>query len=328
FRRVLFRSTAPTAPQEGAAPLVLAGKSLARRQLDFALAAGCRQIIALGPGSSAEDLALRRAAEDRGARFDTIMDAAGLSARVGPDDELLVLMPRLLPESPALLEVLAHGPAVLVLPAASGTAAGFERIDLERAWAGAAMIPGALIERLADLPADIDPASALMRAALQTHVPEHAVPEALVASGQWTPLHLELAVAEADEAWLLRNSSLIRDLPEWLSIMAVRFAGRALATQRLGPMSWLLAALLLTIGVLTGWLGHPAAGLALVALATIAARVAQELARLQRAPFGRPGRRLPEATGVLVDLAIAACVCMAIEGTWLQRLFSPLVLMA
>jgi hypothetical protein len=319
---------APSAAQGQAAPPVLAGKSLARRQLDFALAAGCRHIIVLGAGLPAEELLLREAAEHRGARFEVIADSTGLSALVDRQDELLVLMLGLLPESPAMIEALCRGPMVLVLPAASGTAAGFERIDLERAWAGAAMVPGALIERLAGLPPDIDPASALMRAALQTHVPEHRVPEALMADGQWALSLRPATDAGADRAWLLRHSALLRSLPVWLSDKAVSFAGRVLGSRQLVPLSWFVAAVPLGTAILFGWLGYPAAGLILVALGAILARAAQELAALRQAPFGRAGLRQPMVAAAVTDLAITLCACLAIEGTWLQRLFPPLLLMA
>jgi hypothetical protein len=325
--RAALITIAPPSASVAAGPVLLAGKSLARRQLDFALAAGCRQIIAFGPNSLPEAVALRRVAEDRGARFMAIVDSTGLSGALGADDELLVLMSSLVPESAAMLQALSRGPIVLVLPAASGTAAGFERIDLDRAWAGAAMVPGTLIERLAELPADIDPASALMRAALQTHVPEHAVPEDLVAAGQWTPWQAQLDPA-ADKAWLLRHSALLRALPERLSTLATSFAGRALGSPRLVPLAWLSTALVLLVAVLTSWLGHPAPGFALVGLGAILGRLTQELGQLRQAPFGRPSLRLPMIAAVLLDLAITACACMAIEGSWPQRLFPPLVLMA
>ena len=46
---------------DGAA-LAIAGKTAARRQLDFALAAGCERILAVGDGAGAEAIALRHAA--------------------------------------------------------------------------------------------------------------------------------------------------------------------------------------------------------------------------------------------------------------------------
>jgi hypothetical protein len=151
-------------------PISLAGKSLGRRQLDFALAAGCERVIVLGDGASAEAIALRHAAEARGARFHGVGDTHGLLGAVPAGDELLVLAPTLLPEDLAALEALARGTGVLVVPAAPGVAAGFERIDLERAWAGALVLPGRLVERLSDLAPDSEATAALLRIALQARV--------------------------------------------------------------------------------------------------------------------------------------------------------------
>jgi hypothetical protein len=152
--------------------LLIAGKSLARRQLDFALAAGCERVIALGNGASPEAIALRHASEARGARFVSIGDAHGLLGAVPAGDELLVLAPGLLPEDRRALDALERGTAILVLPAGPGVAAGFERIDLERAWGGALVLSGRLVERLSDLPPDSEATAALLRIALQARVAE------------------------------------------------------------------------------------------------------------------------------------------------------------
>ena len=74
-------------------PSPVAGKSLARRQLDFAFALGCERVIALGNGAAPEAIALRHATEARGARFHSIGDAHGLLGAVAAADELLVLAP-------------------------------------------------------------------------------------------------------------------------------------------------------------------------------------------------------------------------------------------
>ena len=154
----------------------LAGKTLARRQLDFALAAGCESVIALGDGASAQAIALRHATEAAGARFQAIRDSHGVLGVVRAADELLALAPGLLPEAGGALAALDKGAALLVLPAGPGVAAGFERIDLERAWAGAVVVSGAQVERLSALPADSAPASALMRIALQARVAAGLLP--------------------------------------------------------------------------------------------------------------------------------------------------------
>ena len=316
----------------GTAPLVLAGKTLARRQLDFALAAGCESVIALGDGASPEAIALRHAAEAGGARFQAVRDSHGLLGAVRADDELLALAPGLLPEAPAALEALGESRVVLVLPAGTGVAAGFERIDLERAWAGALVVGGAQIERLSDLPPDIEPASALVRIALQARVPEKRLPEALLAVGFWSMLGEGGATAASEQAWLKRYLPPVGPLAPspWLAQLAMRpMASQLLAARR--SVGGLVAGALLVLAgsILSAWYGMATLGFALIPLGGILTQGAMGLARLQHAPFGRTVRHrdLPALLPWLVDGAILACAVLAIEGTWQHRLFPPLVLL-
>src|SRR5690606_41211862 len=69
--------------------------------------------------------------------FPTRRSSDLLLGAVRADDELLALAPGLLPEAADALEGLGKRKGVLVLPAGPGVAAGFERLDLNRAWAGA-----------------------------------------------------------------------------------------------------------------------------------------------------------------------------------------------
>ena len=315
----------------GTAPLALAGKTLARRQLDFALAAGCESVIALGDGGSAEAIALRHAAEAAGARFQAIRDGHGLLGAVRTDDELLVLAPGLLPEAPAALEALGKGRVMLVLPPGPGVAAGFERIDFERAWAGALVVGGAQIERLSDLPADVEPASALVRVALQAGVKERRLPDEALAAGSWAMLG-EATAPAAGQAWLKRHLPGARPwaLTKWLATGALRpLAGRLLAVGR--PVEALAAGTLAVLAgaVLAAGYGLAPLGLAFVVLGAGLAQAALLLAGLRRAPFGPPPRRLslPGILPCLVDAALVACAVFAIEGPWLDRLFPPLVLL-
>ena len=316
---------------DSSAPLALAGKSLARRQLDFALAAGCESVIALGDGASAEAIALRHAAEAAGARFQAIRDSHGLLGAVRADDELLALAPGLLPEAPEALDVLGKGKVVLVLPAGAGTAAGFERIDLDRAWAGALVVGGAHVERLADLPADIEPASALVRIALQAQLKERRLPDSPIADGTWTILRDGAVTPAIEHAWLRRH--LAAGTPwtptRWLSGLAVRpVAVRLLAGRRSAETLVAGAVALLAAAVIAVWYGLAALGFALLPLAAILAQAGLALVDLRHAPFGRArGRGLPALLPWLVDAAILACCVLAIEGGWLHRLFPPLVLL-
>ena len=315
-----------------ATPLPLAGKTIARRQLDFALAAGCERVIALGNGALPEALALRHATEARGARFQCIGDAHGLLGAVPAGDELLVLASGLVAEDTSALEALERGSAVLVLPAGPGVAAGFQRIDLERAWAGALVLPGRLVERLSDLPSDSEATAALLRIALQARVAEKRLAEEALDNGSWSIVTDDADLASRQRAWLKRN------LPELAGLGAgrrlVNLALRELALPILSmpralPALWggVVAALGAAIGAAAyGWSG---VGFVLAALGALLTDFTAGVLHLRSAPFGPSGnRRLAALASGVVDAALAAVAVLAIDGDWINRLFPPLVLLA
>lgn len=312
-------------------PSPVAGKSLARRQLDFALVAGCERVIALGNGASPEAIALRHAAEGRGARFQCIGDTHGLLGAVPAADELLVLAPGLLPEDPGALESLERGSAVLVLPAGPGVAAGFERIDLERAWGGALVLPGRLVERLSDLPADSEATAALLRIALQARVAEKRLPEQALAEGSWAIVGQGEDEVARQQAWLKRH------LPSFAGFGVARQLARLGLNHLAVPLMalphalaglWGGVAFALGGAVGAAAFGWSAMGFLLVALGALLAEFALGLVHLRDAPFATPGRnRLGFLLPCLVDAALTACAALAIDGDWLHRLFPPLVLL-
>jgi len=309
----------------------LAGKSLARRQLDFALAAGCERIIALGNGASPEVIALRHAAEARGVKFHSIGNTHGLLGAVPAADELLALAPGLLPEDPGALEALERGSAVLVLPAASGVAAGFERIDIERAWAGALVLPGRLVERLADLPPDSNATAALLRIALQARVAEKRLPEQALAEGSWS------LMGEAGDAGQRQQTWLKRHLPSPEGFGVSRFLARSglrqfgiplLARTRALPGLWAGVALALGGAVVVSAYGWAAVGFLLAAIGALLAEFTAGIGWLRDAPFGSPGkRRIVRLVPCAVDAALVTCAMLAIGGDWLHWAFPPLVLL-
>ena len=314
------------------APATLAGKTLARRQLDFALAAGCERIVAVGDGGGAEAIALRHAAEAAGARFQAIRDGHGLLGAVSAADELLVMAPGLVAEDAGALETLAGAKGVLVLPAGPGVAAGFERIDLERAWAGALVLPGALVERLADLPADSEPAAALLRVALQAQVPERRMAEAPLALGSWSMVGANDDAARREREWLRRHmpAAPAPSLSQRLSRLALRWLGvRLLPAPRVVPALVAGTVVLLSAAVAAAAYELPSVGLALVALGAMLGDFAGGFSRLRAAPFGslRARRDWWPIVPWLVDIALVTCAVLAIDGAWAHRLFPPLVLL-
>lgn len=310
---------------------MLAGKPLAQRQLDFALAAGCERIIALGNGASPEAIALRHAAEARGARFQCVGNTHGLLGAVPAGDELLALAPGLLPEDPRALEALERGSAVLVLPAAPGVAAGFERIDIERAWAGALVLPGRLVERLTDLPPDSDATAALLRIALQARVAERRLPEQALAEGSWAIVREGENMALRQQAWLKRNlpSAGGFGTTRLLARLGVERFGVPLLARAHAPAGFRAGvAAALTGAVVAAAYGWPTLGLMLVAVGALLAESAAGLTALRDAPFGRAGKGvITRLVPCAIDAALVVCAALAIDGSWLHRLFPPLALL-
>lgn len=310
------------------AQVCIGGKPLARRQLEFALSSGAERIVLLGDKASTEAHVLRGVAEHAGAKVQQIETAHGLLGTIASTDELLVMAPGLLPEAPEALEPLGKGSAVLVLPAALGVAAGFERIDIERAWAGAVVVPGRLVERLAELPFDIEASSALLRIALQARVPDRKLAESVLVEGSWTMVD---DPASANRTWLKRNLP-----PQQSSAPAAWLAHKALqkaAGSRLGDERTVPALLAAFAVLLVGAIGAAIFDLSpvafvFVAVAAVAAELAARFARLSSAPFALDDRKRALTTGMaaLVEAALALCSILAIDGELLHRLFPPLVL--
>jgi len=310
----------------------LAGKSLAQRQLAFALAAGAEQIVLLSEGASREAAELRQMAESAGARVLTISDGHGLLGVVRAADHLLVLAPGVLPEAPIVLEMLGKGSSLLVLPAGSGIPAGFERIDAERAWAGALVIQGGLVERLAELPPDIDPPAALLRIALQAQIAERRLPDSALKDGSWVMLRSPTDLVGAEGEWLSRNLPPVPPVrpARWLATLTLRsFSVKLLENDRAVPVLAAVGFAALAGGIVSALFGWPVAGFVFVALGVLGKELGAGLARLAGAPFGHDGRARTKgvALGTLADLALAGVAVLAIDQDWLHRLFPPLILL-
>lgn len=314
---------------EGAQP-VIAGKSIAQRQLMFARECGCTLVIAHGGGASPDALALRHAAERAGMRYQAISTSHALLGAIGETDSLLVLQPGLLPEARVALDLLrAAGDRLLVVSAGPGTAVGFERIDLDRAWGGALTLPGAWLGRLTSLPEDVAPQAALLRIALQQRLPEARLADSVLDDGRW------ILVADADAAQAQEQGWLRATLGEtppvapsrWLARQAIGRAGAWLSERKWARPAMLgLSALLLGGGVASAWYEMPVTGFALTVLAVLLLEGFLALSRLAVAPFGTVGKVLWLRRGV--DLALLAIGVLAIDSLPHRAVFPPLVLIA
>ena len=307
----------------------IGGRSVAQRQLDFALALGCERIICLGNGALPEAIALRHDAEDGGAKFQVTRDAHGLLGATGTADAVIVLAEGVLPESDAACDALDHGSCILVLAAGAGVDAGFERLDLAHAWAGAMRLPGRLVERLSELPADADPIPGLLRIARQSGLAEKPLGEAALASGEWRMVLSDQDSAAFEPGWLSRH------LPPAPRFSASRQAMRWLGGRLVGrlaqfrPIYALASAGVLVAGaVVAAWYGYAAAGFGLLVGATLVGELGGVLGRLKLAGFRRKRKGLDwiNIARLTVDVGLVAVSFLALEGAWFERLFPILVL--
>lgn len=314
------------------ASLAFGGCTIAERQLDFALAWGAERIVCLAAGLDPKVMELQRAAEGDGARFNLISGAQAMLGLVAAEDELLVLADGLLPLSQRALEALERGRTVLLLEAEAGVAAGFERVDLNHAWAGALAVPGSLVERLGALPPDIEPVSALLRIALQARIPERLLPEAVLGSGSWSLAGGPGQMAQREAAWLGAQLPAVSGFApgRWLVRGAVSRTGANLLRRGTRPALFGIAAGVLGAGgVAAAWQAWPVAGLLLAGLGWLAGEAAGGLRAIARAGIRRKeGPAWPWATlGWGIDAAFVAILAFASALSVPHALFAPLALL-
>lgn len=319
------------APETPLATLALAGKSLAERQLELALSLGCERIVFLSQGFDQGLVALQHRAEGAGAKFNLIAGPRPLAGLVSAADELLVIGEGLLPAAPEAKAALESGTGVLVLPVETGVAAGFERIDLNHAWAGVLAMPGRLVERINQLPPDCDAVSALLRIALQGRVPLRNLPEAVLSERRWAILASKAQLAELEPEWFRRH---VAPPPAFapgraLARLAMRASGAKLLERGWKP-AFLAGggALVAVLGGVAAWFGQPVAGILACGLGWLGLEAGGALAAFSKA--GSAGESAPDRTipaaGIAIDVLLVAVLALALPGSWLDRLYPALVL--
>lgn len=265
--------------------LRIGGQSVAKQQLGLALRLGCERIVCIAHGLSPEIIALQHVVEAQGKQFHVIPGARPLLGLVTANDELIVLADGLFVSIEQAAELLEQGQCVLTQPIDQGLAAGFERIDLTNAAAGAMRLPGRLVERINDLPADCDAASSLQRIALQAGIRQRAIGSQGGSGVFWNLIRDETEAHEIEPLWVRQR------LGEGEPASISRFIARGLV-KRLGPAMLhagsgsralgvgAVAAMLLGLGA--GWFGLITLGLGLLALGWIVHENSDLLERIER----------------------------------------------
>ncbi|MDG2003845.1 MAG: hypothetical protein P8J20_10990 [Novosphingobium sp.] len=267
-------------------------------------------------------------------KFHILADARGLSAIVAAGDELLVLSAGLLAD-PETVASLIERPVVLVQPAEAAAEAGFERIDLNYACAGAILIAGNLVEGLHDIPSDCDVASALTRLALQQGVLRLEVPAGKRAGTRWRMVENESQAHAIENEWL--NHALGPRQSKSPGFFLARTAALTLGPSLLhsgngGSVAALSVLAGLAIALGAGWIGMGALAFLACAIAWVLFELHRLLGKVEQQFSGSPVSALVrlDALGWLYDCAVVLLL------TWLssrgagtplaEHVFAPIML--
>lgn len=311
------------------------GLTVARQQLNLALSLQAERVVCLAGQMAPEIVELQHEAEGAGASFHVIPNARALLGLVTAGDEVIALGDGLFASAPAAAALLGQGPAVLVQPIEQGLAAGFERIDINHAAAGAMRLPGRLVERIAELPVDCDAISALQRIALQAGVPQRLLPPLGQDGTFWTLVRGEADAHALEPVWIRQRSGGGEplNLSRGLARMAVHSFGPGLLHAGSGAGSVVAAAAVAALlGLGAGWFQFVALGLIFCAIGWILREAGVMLARIQSdsPDRGRIGLGRRTAYAWLIDaimVLLLAWDAMRVPGApgWSQ-FFAPIML--
>lgn len=309
--------------------------SVARHQLSLALTIDCQRIVCIAPGMSPELLQLQHDSERAGARFNIVTGAHGLAALVTANDDVLLIGDGLLAPIDAATGLLESSHAVLVQPIESGLALGFERIDLNYASAGLMRVPGRLLERLNELPADCDVESALTRIALQAGVAQRQVPADARDGLRWRLVSNEGEAHAAEASWIalhLDGEGPLTPGPA-LARFAVRSFGPAILHAGSGGNMLAFGAwvgTLLALGL--AWFGFTVTALVLWSFSWILRRIASLLLAVEWESLARAPEKWSREPifGLIHDTALVVILAWNVvpypdSSIW-ARGFAPLIL--
>lgn len=320
--------------------LRVGGLSLARHQLGIVMALGCERVICIARGLDPELVVMQHAAERVGMQFHVVNGARALAGLVTATDEVIVLGEGLL-AMPDEAAAMLGAPGVVVLPAEAGISAGFERVDINHAAAGAMRVPGRLVERLSDLPPDCDVASSLLRIALQAGSPLRNLPAGLLESGRWSLVRTDPEAHAVEAGWIRLHTSSGDAVTAGTgaALLAVRSFGPSLLHAGSGGNHVAAGAFALAaLAFIAAWLGSTALALVLAGLAWVARKAAELLLRVERDSRTMAPGRLPReaAFGWAFDAMLVVILGwgMAADRMWaaspgtLERFFPAFVLVA
>ncbi len=309
----------------------IAGKTVAERQLRLALSAGCERIACFTDTVPPEVVVLQHIAERNGASFHVVRRVSDLAGLIAAKDEVLAFADGLFAEPELADSLVAGGRFIAALPVDVALEAGFERIDREWGWAGLMLVPGHLVDRLADLPPDSDPIAALLRIALQSQVKITPIETALITENRLALALNDEKAAELETVWLrsrLDPAGLSEPSRAVTDRICLRWGGHWLA-RGVGAFKLACAAFsIAAMSAVAAWLFGSVYGFAGAIGGVFVASLATGIARLDP---GDGSERVRDAILVgarlLVDgVIIGGLALLAGPAMWQAALFSGIML--
>lgn len=306
------------------AALPLAGRSVLAWQAALLQSLGVERVLCLTDSTTAsgEVLQLQHVLESGGTSFHALKGFAALPALVRAEDDLVIFADGLVPD-PAVVRAVLGGEgaftrAVATIPSDHPLAAAhpedFERIDAARCWAGVLVMRGAPVQQLADMPADGDAISLLLRLALQAGTPTRDLATRELTPDSWL-------LAESSAAVARHESELVaRAVPpaDWRApgIAAASALVRAIVPRGLaqgGLVAGGLGLALLMGAVLVAAFGPASVALAMAAAGAFGAQVSLAFtgiaSRLRREP---PENRANAVLGATMDVLASLTLWFAL----------------
>ena len=150
-----------------AATLPFGGMTLLEYQVRLLTGAGVAHIlVAVGRVTPALLTAVNRAVR-RDVKVEIVRSAEEASEKVEPDVRVLVLADGLITSDAVIDRMVGEGAEALLVTDDANSPSAIERLDMRDSWAGIARVTGTQLGEIAQMPADYDFQSALLRVAVQ-----------------------------------------------------------------------------------------------------------------------------------------------------------------
>ena len=309
--------------------LELGGRTILVWQADLAISLGCERIVCLAQGPTPELLELQQELEEKGLSFQLIRGSLQLVSLLSADQDILVMADGLVFDRELAHAAIGDKRGIAALPAEEGIAAGFERIDANRAWAGLLVARANIVERLADMPPDVDTISLILRLALQAGVPVVLCDKQHLDSGN-------VLIGNGQDALKVREKSLLdvsSETAPWSApgIAVSHRLARRLAPDGLARGPLVAAGISLASGAASIALAaadYVPAAVAIFAAAAFSAETGIALTRLRARLFSRQDPNRVPKISLLLDIVMAIVLTLPATLPMVpERAFLPVLLL-